>query len=78
MSRPIPPALFALSAWTIKQQGEKFYIAPTVSFDDKQRWSKSYDSLQRACTAIARKHAEEWLQRNTKRIAFHRLAKEDV
>ena len=78
MSRPIPPALFALSAWTIKQNGEKFYIAPTASFDNKQRWSKGYDSLQRACTAIARKHAEEWTERNTKRIAFHRLAREDV
>ena len=78
MSKPIPPATFALKAWTIKQQGEKFYIAPTASFDDKQRWSKSYATLQHACTAIARKHADEWLMRNKKRTTSYGLTKEGV
>jgi hypothetical protein len=77
MSRPIPPAVFALRAWTIKQQGDKFYIAPTAVFDDRQRWSKGYDTLQRACMAIARKHVEEWLKRNKRRKHFYGL-KEDA
>lgn len=78
MSRPIPPATFALKAWTIKQQGDKFHIVPTASFDDKTRWSKPYATLQRACTAIARKLAEEWTERNGRRRASHGLTKEDV
>ena len=73
MSRPIPQAVFALKAWTIKQQGEKFYISPSAAFDDKTRWSKPYDSLQRACSAIARKLASEWQQRDKRRREFHGL-----
>ena len=76
MSKPIPQAVFALKAWTIKEHGGKFFIAPTSSFDDKQRWSKGYASLQRACTAIARKLAEEWTERNERRRKFHRIKKE--
>ena len=26
MSKPIPPALFALKAWTIKRNGDTYYI----------------------------------------------------
>jgi len=50
---------------------------PTASFDDKQRWSKSYTTLQRACTAIARKLAQEWTTRNERRRASYGLTKED-
>ncbi len=71
MSKPIPPATFALKAWTIKEHGGRFYIAPTASFDDKAKWSKPYATLQRACTAIARKLAEEWTTRNDRRRAVH-------
>ena len=78
MSRPIPPAVFALKAWTIKEHGGKFYIAPTASLDDKRRWSKTYATLQSACTAIARKLAEEWTTRNERRRASYGLTKEDV
>ena len=73
MSRPIPPAVFALKAWTIKEHSGKFYIAPTASFDDKQRWSKSYTTLQRASAAIAGKLAQEWLSRNKRRCAHYGL-----
>jgi hypothetical protein len=69
--------VFALQAWTIKQQGGKFYIAATASFEDRARWSKPYDSLQRACTAIARKLAQEWQTRAARRRAHYGL-KEDV
>ena len=71
MSRPIPPAVFALKAWTIKQHGDKFYVAPTAAFDDKMKWSKPYATLQRATTAIARKLADEWLQRNDRQQKFY-------
>jgi hypothetical protein len=77
MARPIPPATFALKSWTIKMQNDKYFVAPTASFDDKTRWSKSYATLQHACTAIARKLAEEWTTRNKKRAASHGL-KEDA
>jgi hypothetical protein len=42
---------------------------------DKQEWSKGYRSLQAACAAIARKLAEEWTARNSRRRKFHRLGK---
>jgi hypothetical protein len=73
ISRPIPPALFALKGWTIKMQNDKFYIAPTAHFDDTARWSNGYASLQSATLAIARKLAEEWRKRDGRRRAFHRL-----
>ena len=74
MSRPIPPALFALKSWTIKKNGEKFYVRSAALADAK--WSKGYRSLQAACSAIARKLAEEWRERNERRRKFHRLSKE--
>jgi hypothetical protein len=76
MSKPIAPAVFALRAWTIKKSGNKFYIIPSGAFG--MRWSKSYKSLQAACAAIARKHAEEWTQRNERRQAHYGLTKEDA
>ena len=77
MSKPIPPALFALKGWSIKKQDEKFFISPTAAFDDKSAWSRGYSSLQAACQAIARKLAEEWAARNERRRKFHRLPKEN-
>ena len=78
MSRPIPPAVFALKAWTIKQHDDRFFIAQTASFDEKSRWSKPYKTLQAACAAIARKLAEEWRSREQRRRTFHGLKKETV
>ena len=77
MSKLIPPALFALKAWSIKKQGEKFFVSPSTTFQDKPNWSKGYASLQAACAAIGRKLAEEWLERNERRRKFYRLKKED-
>jgi len=76
MSKPIPPAIYALRAWTIKERGDKFVIAPTASFDDKARWSKPYASLQSATQAIARKLAEEWRERDERRRTFHGIKKD--
>jgi hypothetical protein len=75
MSKPIPPVLFALKAWTIKQNGDKCYIRPSVAFHDKPQWSKGYRSLQAACSAIARKLAEEWSRRSERRQTSARLSK---
>ena len=69
-------AVFAVKAWTIKKQGEKFYIAQSIAFAEKPHWSKGYASLQAACAAIARKLAEEWTARNARRRKFYKLAKE--
>lgn len=66
MSKPNSPALFALKSWTIKQHGGTFRIAPTASFGGAPTWSKGYKSLQAACSAIARKLAEEWTARKAR------------
>ena len=76
MSRPIPPAVYALKAWTVKEHGDKFYIIPSAAIG--MRWSKGYKSLQAACAAIARKLAEEWTTRNERRRAHYGLTREDV
>ena len=70
MSKPYPSTLFALKAWTVKQHGDKFYIAPTAGFDDRLKWSRGYASLQAACAGIARKLAEEWLARSARSAAL--------
>lgn len=75
MSKPIPSALFALKAWTIKQKGDKYYISPSAAFHDRPQWSKGYRSLQAACSAIARKLAEEWARRSERRQPSARLSK---
>ena len=76
MSRPIPPAVFALKAWTIKESGGKYFISATGRFEDKPQWGKGYKSLQSACSAVARKLAEEWAERNARRCKFHRIGRE--
>jgi hypothetical protein len=74
VSRPIPPAIFALKAWRIKKRGDKFFISPAVIAGAK--WGKSYRSLQAACSAVARKLAEEWTQRNERLRNQYRGSKE--
>lgn len=55
--------VFALKAWTVKVEQDKFYICPTAYFDDKNRWSGPYKSLQHATNAIARKLQAEFVKR---------------
>ena len=65
--------VYALRAYSVKRLADnKWSIAPTCGFDDKPAWSKPYATLQAACAAIARKHADEWHTRNERRNAFHR------
>jgi hypothetical protein len=75
MSKSSESAVFALKAWTIKKNGEKFYISPSVAFHDRQMWSKGYRSLHAACSAIARKLAEEWTRRSERRQTSARQSK---
>ena len=56
---PPPPAIYALRVWSVKKVNGKWYISQAARFDDKEQWSRPYDTLQRATTAIARKMAEE-------------------
>ena len=63
--------VYALRAYTVRRKGDKFYIAPTCAFDEPQ-WGKPYASLQAACGAIARRHADEWRKRDQRRSAFYR------
>lgn len=64
--------VFALKAWTIKVDDKgQYFISPTAVFDEKNRWSGPYRSLQNAANAIAGKLKHEFLERE-KRLAGKR------
>jgi hypothetical protein len=46
--------VYALKSWSIRKQGEAFYIAASAQ-SGKHAWRGPYANLQRATTAIARK-----------------------
>jgi hypothetical protein len=54
--------VFALKGFTIKTSDGKFFVSPT----GHNTWSGPYKSLQHATTAIARKLAREFTQRETR------------
>lgn len=54
--------VFALKGFTIKTEGTKFFVSPT----GRNTWSGPYKSLQHATTAIARKLAREFTERDTR------------
>lgn len=58
-----PPEVYALRDWSVMKAGDNWYVAPTAYFGSKPEWSKPYATLYRATTAIARKLAEEVLDR---------------
>jgi hypothetical protein len=64
---PPPPAIYALRVWSVKKVNGKWYISQAARFDDKAEWSRPYETLQRATTAIARKMAEEVQERHKRR-----------
>jgi len=55
--------VFALKGFTVKIERGKFFISPTGD----TRWSGPYKSLHHATTAIARKLAREFTERDTRR-----------
>jgi hypothetical protein len=64
--------VFALRGYTVKVENGKFYVAPTF---DQSTYAGPYKSLQHATTAIARKLAKEFSDRNAKLDAFHGVDK---
>jgi len=64
---PAPPAIYALRIWSVKKVNGEWFISQAARFDDKDRWKGPYETVQRATTAIARKLAEEIIERHTAR-----------
>jgi hypothetical protein len=64
-TREPPPAVYALTAWSVRKSNGQWQIAPTARFEEKPQWSKPYATLQRATTAIARKLADEAMRRTS-------------
>ena len=54
--------VFALKGFTIKSDGDRFFISPT----GRDAWSGPHKSLQHATTAIARKLSHEFVERNAR------------
>jgi hypothetical protein len=71
--QPAPPAIYALRMWSVKKVKGKWYISQAARFDDKPQWSKPYETLQRATTAIARKIAEEVMTRHKRHCDYYRI-----
>ena len=67
--------VFALASWTIRQAGDKYFIARTRHWTGKHEWSRPYTSLTLACNAIARNLEREWAQRNARKVKFDRRFK---
>lgn len=68
---PPPPVISALRVWSVKKVNGKWYISQAARFDDKEQWSKPYETLQRATTAIARKMAGEVIERHSARCRHY-------
>jgi hypothetical protein len=64
---PPLPAIYALRVWSAKKVNGQWYISQAARFDDKEQWMGPYASIYRATTAIARKLAEEIMERHTAR-----------
>jgi hypothetical protein len=73
--KPTIEGVYALSGWSIKVDGTGFRIGQTAYYEAKSSWSKSYATLQGATSAIARKLAEEFNERHSRRVAFHKKKK---
>jgi hypothetical protein len=65
--------VLALRAWSVKKaENGKFFISPTAYFQDKPKWQGPYASMQYATTAIARKLAEEFNEREKRLLRVAR------
>jgi len=73
-AHPPPPAIYALRVWSVKKVGGKWYISQAARFDDKAQWSRPYETLQRATTAIARKMAAEVLERHRRHCEHYGIS----
>ena len=70
--RSPPPAIYALSAWSVKQSERGWHIAKTTPrFDGKPQWSPPYKTIKLATLAIGNYLAQEARARHRRRAAFH-------
>lgn len=58
--------VFMLRGWTVKIDGGKYFIAPSIAFQDKRDWHGPFKSLVTATTAIAKKLQQEFSERNAR------------
>jgi hypothetical protein len=66
-AHPPPPAVYALRVWSVKKVTGQWYVSQAARFDDKEHWMGPYATIHRATSAIARKLAEELIERHTAR-----------
>jgi hypothetical protein len=64
---PPLPAIYALRTWSVKKVNGKWFVSQAARFDDKGQWMGPYDTIHRATAAIARKLAEEVMERHQAR-----------
>ena len=70
-----PPAIYALTAWSVKQEDGKWYIIETAAnFAGKGKWRGPYASLAKAAFAIAGQLAREAAQRHKRRCEVYHIA----
>jgi hypothetical protein len=70
-----PPAIYALTAWSVKQEDGKWYIVETAAnFAGKGKWRGPYPSLARAAFAIASTLAREAARRHKRRCEVYQIA----
>ena len=67
--------VYALSAFTKKEDPGKFFIAKTALWGGPHQWSKGYGSLTQATNAIARHLEREWSERKARNDKQHRRLK---
>ena len=39
------PLVYAMAQWSIKVEGDRYYISPTPFFEKKATWGKAYKTL---------------------------------
>lgn len=65
---PIQARVYALRPYTVKVEDGKFFIAPTIAFQNKLEWKGPYASLRHATAAIARKLEAEFVARDKRLV----------
>lgn len=69
------PRVYELRGYTVKVEDGKFFIAPTIAFQNKLDWKGPYASLRHATAAIARKLEAEFVKRDSRLAAPFKKAR---
>lgn len=69
MLKRVDPSLYvcALTSWTIRQSGDRFYICPTGT----GKYGRKYKTLRHACMGIARKLEAEYARRKARSASYY-------